>query len=92
MPVSFEHALLNAFDFWRFFVASVVQSDLLTFWFSHFGPFLVVPKGDHLSVLGPLGRVAALCLNSLNRVFFLHRPSFYPMSDSSGFGIQMPAP
>ena len=30
--------------------------DLLSFWLSHFGPFLVeVPKGDHLLVLGPLG-------------------------------------
>ena len=30
------------------------KADLLTFWFSNFGPFLEVPKADHLLVLGPL--------------------------------------
>ena len=39
------------------------QIDLLTFWFSHFGPYLAMtPKGDHRLVPGSLGREKALAL------------------------------
>ena len=39
------------------FDSHLPKADLLTFWFSHVGPFLVkAPKGDHLLFSGLLGK------------------------------------